>query len=176
MIQQRLGAILPVIFVLPTMLSTHAFLSRSALYHQQRYLFSKNHVPPLSLILSSTKRCLLHRLMMNDAKKMAASSTTLAPGLHEAEMEVKKSRFIGYAQHVTTWKEAKDFLGVVKEEHPKSRHIAFGFVAGFNPVQERCSDDGEPTGTAGLQLPINTATILSTGISRCARCCCCCSE
>jgi putative IMPACT (imprinted ancient) family translation regulator len=90
--------------------------------------------------------------MMGDAKQMAASSTTLAPGLHEAEMEVKKSRFIGYAQHVTTWKEAQDFLNIIKEEHPKSRHIAFGFVAGSNPVQERCSDDGEPTGTAGLPV------------------------
>lgn len=81
-----------------------------------------------------------------------ATSTTLAPGIHQAEMEVKKSRFIGYAQHAETWKEAQEFLSVVKQEHPKSRHIAFGFVAGCNPVQERCSDDGEPTGTAGLPV------------------------
>lgn len=79
-------------------------------------------------------------------------TTTLAPGLYESEMEVKKSRFLGYAQHAATWKEAQDFLEVVKEMHPKSRHIAFGFVAGYNPVQERCSDDGEPTGTAGLPV------------------------
>jgi putative IMPACT (imprinted ancient) family translation regulator len=91
--------------------------------------------------------------MMRDGEKQTAvSTTTLAPGLHEAEMEVKKSRFIGYAQHVDTWKDAQDFLNVVKAQHPKSRHIAFGFVAGFNPVQERCSDDGEPTGTAGLPV------------------------
>lgn len=89
---------------------------------------------------------------MSSDGKQTAVSTTLAPGLHEAEMEVKKSRFIGYAQHVETWKEAQDFLHVVRAEHPKSRHVAFGFVSGYNPVQERCSDDGEPTGTAGLPV------------------------
>jgi hypothetical protein len=139
MIKQRLVAILPVIFVLSTtMLSTLAFLSRSAPYHP----------PPFLCTVKSGSRC----FMTSDAKETAASSTTLAPGLHEAEMEVKKSRFIGYAQHVTTWKDAQDFLNIIKEEHPKSRHIAFGFVAGSNPVQERCSDDGEPTGTAGLPV------------------------
>jgi len=89
--------------------------------------------------------------MSSDGEQTAAS-TTLAPGLHEAEMEVKKSRFIGYARHAETWKEAQDFLDDVRTLHPKSRHIAFGFVAGCNPVQERCSDDGEPTGTAGLPV------------------------
>jgi putative IMPACT (imprinted ancient) family translation regulator len=107
---------------------------------------------------------------MSSDEKQAVSSTTLTPGLHDAEMEVKKSRFIGYAQHVTTWKEAQDFLGLVKAEHPKSRHIAYGFLAGCNPVQERCSDDGEPTGTAGLPVlgelylmshsKMNVATVL----------------
>ena len=88
---------------------------------------------------------------MSDGKQTAVSRT-LAPGLHQAEMEVKKSRFIGYAQHVDTWKEAQDVLDVVKAQHPKARHVCFGFVAGSNPVQERCSDDGEPTGTAGLPV------------------------
>lgn len=81
--------------------------------------------------------------------------TTLDSGSHQAEIEIKKSRFIGYAKHVENWKDAQSYLEYVHKEHPKARHVCFGFVAGFNPVQERCSDDGEPTGTAGL--PILTA-------------------
>lgn len=86
---------------------------------------------------------------------MSAEDTvtrTLQTGSHEADMEVKKSKFLGYAQHVETWKEAQDYLQDITMEHPKARHVCFGFVAGSNPVQERCSDDGEPTGTAGLPI------------------------
>ena len=78
--------------------------------------------------------------------------TTLEVGSHQSELVVKKSQFLGYAQHVENWKEAQDYLDVVRAEHPKARHVCFGFVAGVNPVQERCSDDGEPTGTAGVPI------------------------
>mmetsp|Transcript_14553 Transcript_14553/g.22212 ORF Transcript_14553/g.22212 Transcript_14553/m.22212 type:complete len:253 (-) Transcript_14553:19-777(-) len=88
--------------------------------------------------------------------------TTIDSGSHQAEIEIKKSRFIGYTKHVETWKEAQSYLEYVHQEHPKARHVCFGFVAGFNPVQERCSDDGEPTGTAGV--PILTA-IKGEGLS-----------
>lgn len=80
------------------------------------------------------------------------NTRTLTPGSHQADMEVKKSKFFGYAQHVETWNDAQEYLQNVRMEHPKARHVCFGFVAGTNPVQERCSDDGEPTGTAGLPI------------------------
>jgi putative IMPACT (imprinted ancient) family translation regulator len=78
--------------------------------------------------------------------------TTLQSGSYWAELEIKKSRFLGYAQRTETWKEAQDYVATVRSEHPKARHVCFGFVAGVNPVQERCSDDGEPTGTAGVPI------------------------
>lgn len=74
---------------------------------------------------------------------------TLASGSHVAEIEVKKSRFLGYASHVDNWQEAQAYLAAVKGEHPKARHWCYGFCGGINPVNERCSDDGEPSGTAG---------------------------
>lgn len=77
---------------------------------------------------------------------------TLGPGSHVSEMEVKKSRFIGYAQHAETWDEAQDYIEQIRIEHPKARHTCYGFQCGVNPVSERCSDDGEPTGTAGLPI------------------------
>ena len=78
--------------------------------------------------------------------------TTLDAGSHQSELIVKKSQFIGYAKHVENWKDAQEYLDLVRAEHPKARHVCFGFVAGVNPVQERCSDDGEPTGTAGAPI------------------------
>ena len=80
------------------------------------------------------------------------TSRTLAPGSHVSEMEVKKSRFLGYAKHVENWAEATSYIDQVKEEHPKARHWCYGFQCGVNPITERCSDDGEPTGTAGAPI------------------------
>jgi hypothetical protein len=80
------------------------------------------------------------------------ASRTLAPGSHVSELEVKKSRFLGYAKHVENWAEATSYIDQVKTEHPKARHWCYGLQCGVNSVTERCSDDGEPTGTAGLPI------------------------
>jgi hypothetical protein len=80
------------------------------------------------------------------------ATRTLAPGSHTSELEVKKSRFLGYAKHAENWDEALAYIQEVKAEHPKGRHWCHGFQCGVNPVSERCSDDGEPTGTAGLPI------------------------
>jgi len=77
---------------------------------------------------------------------------TLAPGSHQTETEVKKSRFIAYASHASSWKEAQDYIHMVKDDHPKGRHWCYAYSGGLNPVTERCSDDGEPTGTAGQPI------------------------
>jgi len=66
--------------------------------------------------------------------------------LYTAEEIVKKSRFVGYATHCTSWDEAQTILDA---DHPKSRHICFGYMSGGT---ERSSDNGEPSGTAGLPI------------------------
>ncbi len=68
---------------------------------------------------------------------------------YEAEQVIKKSRFIGIAKYCTSWDSAQSFIQEIRDEHPKARHVCFGFVGGHNPATERASDDGEPTGTAG---------------------------
>lgn len=82
----------------------------------------------------------------------AGCGKTLKEGCFASEMEVKKSRFIGCAKHVKTWTQAQTFIDEIKAEHPKARHWCYGFRSGANPVNERCSDDGEPTGTAGAPI------------------------
>jgi putative IMPACT (imprinted ancient) family translation regulator len=69
-----------------------------------------------------------------------------------AEEIEKKSRFIGLAKHVTSWSQAQLAIAQIREIHPKARHVCYGFIAGTIPVQERSSDDGEPTGTAGQPI------------------------
>lgn len=71
---------------------------------------------------------------------------------YTSELEVKKSRFIGYASHVDSWPEAQLRIEAIKKEHPKACHWCYAFCAGVDPVNERCSDDGEPTGTAGAPI------------------------
>ena len=83
---------------------------------------------------------------------------TLEDGLHEDEQTIKKSRFIGLAANCASWGAAQDLIAQVRADHPKARHVCFGFAAGVNPVQERASDDGEPTGTGGA--PIVGARVL----------------
>ena len=81
---------------------------------------------------------------------------TLQPGhLYESEMEVKKSRFIGYAQHAASWEEAQQVLLKVRNIHPKARHWCHAYRGGgggSNTMTERSSDDGEPSGTAGAPI------------------------
>lgn len=77
---------------------------------------------------------------------------TLAPGRHSSELIVKKSRFIAYAQQVTSWEQATQCLQDIKAEHPKARHWCYAYRGGWNPVNERSSDDGEPSGTAGAPI------------------------
>lgn len=74
------------------------------------------------------------------------ATLTLEDGVYEAEIVRKKSRFIGVASHVADFSEAERFISRVRGDHPKSRHVVFGYV-GCNT--ERSTDDGEPTGTAG---------------------------
>lgn len=77
---------------------------------------------------------------------------TVGPGSHVSEIEIKRSRFLGHAKNVDSWEDAKQYIDEVKQTHPKARHWCFGFQCGTNPVTERSSDDGEPTGTAGAPI------------------------
>jgi uncharacterized YigZ family protein len=93
--------------------------------------------------------CRRHHASFRTSLHQAVATKTLDHGLHQSELEVKKSKFIAYASHVTSWEQAQACLCQVKQEHPKARHWCYGFKHDTN---ERCSDDGEPSGTAGLPI------------------------
>ncbi|MDA3973037.1 YigZ family protein [Enterococcus thailandicus] len=70
----------------------------------------------------------------------------------QSEIEIKKSRFICSFKRVTTEEEAKMFIQAIKKEHWKANHNCSAFVIGDKSEIQRSSDDGEPSGTAGIPM------------------------
>ncbi len=63
----------------------------------------------------------------------------------------KKSRFIGYVCPVQTQQEAVDFINSIKSKYWDATHNVYAYVLKDNNIQ-RYSDDGEPSGTAGVPV------------------------
>ena len=61
----------------------------------------------------------------------------------------KRSRFIGYCKPVTTEKEAVDFINEKRAEHWNATHNVYAYSLREGNIK-RYSDDGEPSGTAGM--------------------------
>ena len=70
------------------------------------------------------------------------------------ETEEKRSRFIAELIATNSTDDVKRRIEQLKEEHPKASHVCSGFrIAGKNrQVDEGFSDDGEPSGTAGMPI------------------------
>ena len=70
----------------------------------------------------------------------------------EGEYEEKKSRFIAHVRKCTTEEEAAAFIEEMKKKYWDARHNCSAFVIGKRGELTRCSDDGEPSGTAGRPM------------------------
>lgn len=71
---------------------------------------------------------------------------------NSAEIIIQKSRFISYAVPIKREEDAKAFIEQVRREHPQATHRVPAYLVG-NPYRiERYSDDGEPSGTAGVPV------------------------
>ncbi len=68
------------------------------------------------------------------------------------EIIEKKSRFLAAVQPVTSEEEAAAFIGAVKKKYWDASHNCSAFTIGRNHELTRCSDDGEPSGTAGRPM------------------------
>lgn len=70
----------------------------------------------------------------------------------QGELVEKKSRFIATVRPVETEEEAVTFINETKKKYWDARHNCSAFVIGKNQELTRCSDDGEPAGTAGRPM------------------------
>lgn len=68
------------------------------------------------------------------------------------ELIINKSRFIAYKLDLTNLEQVKTTLQELKKEHKKARHVCYAYVFNGDVVSEKCSDDGEPGGTAGYPI------------------------
>ena len=80
------------------------------------------------------------------------------------EFTEKRSRFIGYVGPVTSEREALDFISEIKSKHWDAKHNVYAYCLREGNVC-RYSDDGEPSGTAGMPV---LGVIQKSGLTDCA--------
>lgn len=85
-------------------------------------------------------------------------------GYGSEEYIVQKSRFIGHASPCSNEDEANAFINKIKAEHREATHNCHAYVIGLDYGIMRYSDNGEPSGTAGLPM---LETIKSMGLVNC---------
>ena len=66
-----------------------------------------------------------------------------------AELIVRKSRFLSEATPVASPEEARTIWRKRKDTYTNGGHVVFAFICGSQGGVQGCSDDGEPSGTAG---------------------------
>ena len=85
-----------------------------------------------------------------EPKQTAVTCTTLCREA-SVEFEEKKSVFIGHAKPVKTEEEALAYIKQKKAEYADARHNVWAYRL-RGDITVRCSDDGEPQGSAGIPV------------------------
>lgn len=81
--------------------------------------------------------------------EMIADEYVTLAGEGHAELIERKSQFIGHAKHVTTEREALDFIAEMRHKYADATHNVYAYMIKENNIA-RYSDDSEPQGTAGI--------------------------
>ncbi len=77
-------------------------------------------------------------------------ATIAAPVDHE--IVIKKSRFIAHVEPVASQQQADEVIAAVKRQYWDAGHNCSAQVTGLHAERARSSDDGEPSGTAGIPM------------------------
>ncbi|MGJ8678808.1 YigZ family protein [Paraglaciecola sp.] len=82
------------------------------------------------------------------------SASYLVPAeLWQIELEVKRSKFLTLADNASSRQEADGFVRALRAQHPQANHVCWAYIAGApNTTIRSMSDDGEPSGTAGMPM------------------------
>lgn len=73
-------------------------------------------------------------------------------GYGETEIEINRSRFIGYVQRAESEEEAQAFISSIKKKHWDATHNCSAYLIGEQDQIQKADDDGEPSGTAGKPI------------------------
>ncbi|MFE4463515.1 IMPACT family protein [Oerskovia sp. NPDC056781] len=88
--------------------------------------------------------------LQHSPRSVPLPSTIARPVEHE--LVVKRSRFLTLLHPVESVAEAESVIARVRKEHWDARHHCTALVVGTHADQQRSSDDGEPSGTAGIPM------------------------
>lgn len=69
----------------------------------------------------------------------------------EKEIVIEKSRFITYTKMTPSEEEARVFIDGIRKKHPFATHNCYAYITDGGKTA-RFSDDGEPSGTAGMPM------------------------
>jgi uncharacterized YigZ family protein len=90
---------------------------------------------------------------MQEQDSRTTAYTTLAAGPDvRHELEIKRSRFITVLRRSGTEDDARDLVASLRREFHDARHHCSAFIIGPDRDVQRSSDDGEPSGTAGIPM------------------------
>ncbi|UVJ41473.1 YigZ family protein [Arthrobacter sp. CJ23] len=90
---------------------------------------------------------------MQEQVSRATAYTTLAAGPDfRHELEIKRSRFITVLRRCGDENAARALVADLRREFHDARHHCSAFVIGPDRMVQRSSDDGEPSGTAGIPM------------------------
>src|SRR5690625_3085384 len=76
--------------------------------------------------------------------------TVKQDGTHE--INIQKSRFIGYIGRVSSEEKAQSFIQSIKKKHYDATHNCSAYLIGKHDQIQKANDDGEPGGTAGVPM------------------------
>lgn len=70
----------------------------------------------------------------------------------EATIEIKKSKFIGHTFFVKDEEKALEIIDKLSSKYRDATHNCYAYIVGEDANIQRYSDDGEPSGTAGIPM------------------------
>jgi len=70
----------------------------------------------------------------------------------ETTIIINKSKFISHLRRCSSEEEAKLILEEIREIYDDANHNCYAYVIGKDKILKKCSDDGEPSQTAGVPI------------------------
>lgn len=90
-----------------------------------------------------------YKFSLRERQKPQVMNLTIAKDIR-TEQVISKSRFICSLKKVKTEEEAQEFIKAIKKEFWDATHNCSAYI--IDEQHQRSSDDGEPSGTAGMPM------------------------
>jgi uncharacterized YigZ family protein len=84
---------------------------------------------------------------------MSTSSYPIPAQTSHTDLEIKRRKFLTFVSHADSRESAETFIRGIRLQHPQANHVCWAYIAGApNTTVCSMSDDGEPSGTAGMPI------------------------